>query len=172
VIRMGVADPEQLVVGGWSYGGFFTNWAITQTVWFKAAVSGAGVSNWVSFAGTCDVRSIFEVYFAAPVEEFPDEAWKRSPLRYLSKANTPTLIVHGEADFRVPIGQSYELYEGLKSNGVETVLAVYPREPHTLTERKHQIDLLERVVAWYDDHLGRADSQEPAKRAAVHSTVS
>lgn len=155
VIEQGIADPDQLVVGGWSGGGFLTNWTITHTDRFKAAVSGAGIANWVSFQGTADVRSVFDGYLGR-VDEDPETHWRLSPIRYIKNATTPTLILYGEADDRVPPSQGYELYEGLKSRGVETELVLYPRQPHGILERKHQLDLLERVVQWYEHHLGRA----------------
>lgn len=154
VIEQGIADPEQLVVGGWSGGGFLTNWTVTHTDRFKAAVSGAGISNWVSFQGTADVRSVFDGY-TGRVDEDPDAHWQLSPIRYIKNAVTPTLILYGEADIRVPPSQGFEMYEGLKSRGVETQLVLYPGEPHGIGGRKHQLDLLNRVVDWYDMHLGR-----------------
>lgn len=155
MIEQGIADPEQLVVGGWSGGGFLTNWAITHSDRFKAAVSGAGIANWVSFQGTADVRSVFDRYLG-PVDVDVETHWRLSPIRTIANATTPTLILYGEADQRVPVSQGYELYEGLKSRGVETQLVAYPREPHGIGERKHQLDLLPRVIDWYDRHLGRA----------------
>jgi dipeptidyl aminopeptidase/acylaminoacyl peptidase len=157
LIEQGVADPEQLVVGGWSGGGFLTNWAITHTDRFKATVSGAGISNWVSFQGTADVRSVFDRYLGA-VDQDVETHWRLSPIRSIADATTPTLILYGEADQRVPVSQGYELYEGLKSRNIETQLVAYPREPHGIGERKHQLDLLQRVVDWYDRHLGREAS--------------
>jgi dipeptidyl aminopeptidase/acylaminoacyl peptidase len=155
LIEQGIADPEQLVVGGWSGGGFLTNWAITHSDRFKAAVSGAGIANWVSFQGTADVRSVFDRYLG-PVDREVETHWRLSPIRTIADATTPTLILYGEADQRVPVSQGYELYEGLKSRGVETQLVAYPREPHGIGERKHQLDLLQRVIDWYDRHLGRS----------------
>lgn len=154
-IQIGVADPDKLVFGGWSYGGYFTNWAITHSDRFKAAVSGAAITNWISFNGTTDVRRIFDAYFAEPVSENADALLERSPVRYLNRITTPTLYVHGEADVRVPVSQSYEMYYGVKDRGVETQMVVYPREPHMITERKHQADMLRRVFDWFDKHLGR-----------------
>lgn len=154
VIEQGIADPDQLVVGGWSGGGFLTNWTVTHTDRFKAAISGAGISNWVSFQGTADVRSVFDGY-SGRVDEDPETHWRLSPIRYIKNAVTPTLILYGEADIRVPPSQGYEMYEGLKSRDVETQLVLYPGEPHGIGGRKHQLDLLERVVEWYDRHLGR-----------------
>ncbi|HUG15440.1 MAG TPA: S9 family peptidase [Thermomicrobiales bacterium] len=154
VIDQGIADPGRLVVGGWSGGGFLTNWTVTHTDRFKAAVSGAGISNWVSFQGTADVRSVFDRYLG-PVDTDPEGHWRLSPIRYIQNAVTPTLILYGDADARVPPSQGYEMYEGLKSRGVKTQLVLYPGEPHGIGGRKHQLDLLKRVVAWYDCHLGK-----------------
>lgn len=148
LIADGIADADRLVIGGWSGGGFLTNWAITHSERFKAAISGAGISNWVSFQGTADIRTAFNRFYG-DVDEDPELHWEYSPIRAISRAATPTLILFGEADARVPVTQGYELYEGLKSRGVETQLVAYPREPHGIGERKHQIDLLQRVVAWY-----------------------
>jgi dipeptidyl aminopeptidase/acylaminoacyl peptidase len=155
VIKLGIADPDQLVFGGWSYGGYFTNWAITHSDRFKAAVSGAAITNWISFNGTTDVRRIFDAYFAEPVSENADALLERSPVRYFNRITTPTLYVHGDADVRVPVSQSYEMFYGVRDRGVETEMVVYPREPHMITERKHQADMLRRVFEWYDSHLGR-----------------
>ncbi|HET7034602.1 MAG TPA: S9 family peptidase [Thermomicrobiaceae bacterium] len=154
LVEQGIADPEQLIVGGWSGGGFLTNWTITHSDRFKAAVSGAGIANWVSFQGTADVRSVFDSYLGR-VDEEPEVHWRLSPIRNIKHATTPTLILYGEADARVPVTQGYELYEGLKGRGVETELVAYPREPHAIGERKHQLDLLPRAIGWYQRHLGR-----------------
>ena len=166
LIADGIADPDQLVVGGWSGGGFLTNWTITHTERFKAAVSGAGISNWVSFQGTADIRTVFNRYLG-PVDTEPEGHWRLSPIRYIAKATTPTLILYGAADERVPVTQGYELYYGLKGLGVETKLVAYPREPHIIMERKHQLDLLTRVIDWFDSHLGRPSSTaQPRKETA------
>ena len=154
LIEQGIADPDQLVVGGWSGGGFLTNWAITHTDRFKAAISGAGVTNWVSFQGTTDARSVFDCYLGSVTEQV-DAHWRLSPIRSIKQATTPTLILHGESDSRVPVSQAYELYEGLKAVGVETQMVAYPRGGHVMQERSQQIDVMERVVGWYDRHLGR-----------------
>lgn len=154
LIELGIADPDKLVIGGASGGGFLTNWIITHTDRFKAAVSICGISNWVSFQGTTDIRACFDRYLG-PVEEDPDNHWKHSPIRYIKAARTPTLIAFGEQDRRVPPTQGHELYEGLKARGVETKLVLYPREGHFIMERQHQLDLMQRTLDWFDVHLGR-----------------
>lgn len=154
LIEQGVADPDQLVVGGWSGGGYLANWTIVRTNRFKAAVSGAGDANWVSAMGTIDIRAVFERYVGVTHED-PETTWRLSPIRLIKQATTPTLILIGGGDPRVPTTQGYELYAGLKSCGVEAQLVIYPREGHEITERSHQIDLLARVVDWFERHLGR-----------------
>lgn len=155
LVELGIADPDRLVVGGHSYGGTLTNWAITHTDRFRAAVSMSGMCNFVSFQGTTDIRGAFDAYLGR-VDVDPDNHWKCSPIRYIASATTPTLILFGERDERVPLSQGHELYEGLKSRGIDTKFVIYPREGHIIAERQHRIDLLNRTIAWYDDHLGRA----------------
>jgi dipeptidyl aminopeptidase/acylaminoacyl peptidase len=153
LIVEGIADPERLVVGGWSGGGYLTNRTVVQTHRFKAAISGAGPSNWISFLGTTDIRTVFSRYMH-PIEEDPELAWRLSPVRLVRQVTTPTLFLHGELDDRVPVTQGYEMYDGLRSRGVRTEMVVYPREPHGILERHHQRDLLERVLAWVDAAVG------------------
>lgn len=152
MIAQGVADPDRLGIGGWSYGGYMSEWAITQTTRFKAAVSGAGLANLASEFGTEAGSSYDEWFFGTPYEHL-DDFMKSSPVRYLKNAKTPTLILQGDADTTDPIGQSQELYRGLKHYGVEAEMVVYPREPHGLREEKHLVDRLNRIVAWYESHL-------------------
>jgi dipeptidyl aminopeptidase/acylaminoacyl peptidase len=152
LIAQGVADPQRLGIGGWSYGGYMSEWAITQTTRFKAAVSGAGLSNLASEFGTEAGSSYDQWFFGVPYENL-DGFIKSSPIKYLKNAKTPTLILQGEADRTDPIGQSQELYRGLKYYGVEAELVLYPREGHGLTEEKHLVDRLNRIVAWYEKHL-------------------
>jgi dipeptidyl aminopeptidase/acylaminoacyl peptidase len=153
LIERGIADPERLGVGGWSYGGLTTSWTITQTNRFKAAIVGAGVTNRVSMQGTTDIISWAASWLRAEFAENPDEYWHTSAMRYVGQVTTPTLVVHGGSDERVPTSQGWELYNALKTLGIPTGMVVYPREPHTLQERHHQRDLLERVLAWYDQYL-------------------
>jgi dipeptidyl aminopeptidase/acylaminoacyl peptidase len=152
MIAQGGADPDKLGIGGWSYGGYMSEWAITQTTRFKAAVSGAGLANLASEFGTEGGSSYDEWFFGTPYENL-DAFMKSSPVRYLKNAKTPTLILQGDADTTDPIGQSQELYRGLKHYGVEAEMVVYPREPHGLREEKHLVDRLNRIVAWYEGHL-------------------
>jgi len=154
LVARGIADPEKLAIGGWSYGGYMAEWAITQTTRFKAAVSGAGLANLISEYGTEQGPSYDEWFYGVPYE--PEKVagfLNSSPFVHLKNAKTPTLILQGDADLTDPLGQSQELYRGLKRYGVETELVVYPREPHGFREEKHLLDRLNRILAWYDKHL-------------------
>ena len=162
LIAKGLADPEKLAIGGWSYGGYMAEWAITQTTRFKAAVSGAGLSNLISEFGTERGPSYDEWFWGLPYEK-PQGFLNSSPFLYLKKAKTPTLILQGDADTVDPLGQSEELYRGLKRYGVETELVVYPREPHGFHEQKHLVDRLNRITAWYDAHLKPAETTAATK---------
>jgi len=158
VIARGVADPDRLGIGGWSYGGYMAEWAITQTNRFKAAVSGAGMANLISEFGTETGPAYDQWFYGLPYEQ-PQGFLKSSPFMYLKHARTPTLILQGEADRTDPMGQSQELYRGLKHYGVDAELVLYPREPHGLREEKHLIDRLKRIVGWFDEHLRPATNR-------------
>jgi dipeptidyl aminopeptidase/acylaminoacyl peptidase len=153
--EQGLVDPEQVGIGGGSYGGFLSAWAATRySERFKAAVDFAGVTNWISKSGTSDIP--YEnalVHWTSWWWEQPDLVWERSPMAHIKNAKTPTLIAHGSNDKRVPVGQAWELYRGLKHMGVPTELVIYPREPHGLRERAHKLDYLDRVLNWFDRYV-------------------
>ncbi|HEY8292450.1 MAG TPA: S9 family peptidase, partial [Thermomicrobiales bacterium] len=149
LIAEGIADQERLGVCGWSYGGFMTAWVVGHTDRFKAAVAGAPPTNWVSKIGTTDIGPA-NAWNIGLVHQEPDQVWERSPIRYVGKVTTPTLLVGGEADKRVPITQAQEFHWGLKGAGVETELVIYPRQKHGFHERMHQLDLAQRVCDWFD----------------------
>ena len=154
LVARGIADPEKVAIGGWSYGGYMAEWAITQTTRFKVAVSGAGLANLISEYGTEEGPSYDEWFYGVPYE--PEKVagfLNSSPFVHLKNAKTPTLILQGDADLTDPLGQSQELYRGLKRYGVETEMVVYPREPHGFREEKHLLDRLNRILAWYDKYL-------------------
>lgn len=155
LIDRGLVDGERVGTGGWSYGGYFSAWAATRhTERFKAAVVAAGLTNWVSFTGTTDIPNEMSlVHWDQWWWENPELHWQRSPLAHVEGAQTATLIVHGTADERVHPEQSLELYTALRLQGVPTELVFYPRQPHGLVERAHQVDFAERVVRWFDTHL-------------------
>jgi dipeptidyl aminopeptidase/acylaminoacyl peptidase len=146
-------DGERLGVTGGSYGGFMTNWIITQTTRFKAAVAAASVSNLVSFYSTSLYQDLVHAEFGGfPWDDY-DQLWRWSPLRYVRQAQTPTLLIHGEQDNDVHITQAEEMYMALKRRGIETVLVRYPREGHGFREPFHRQDALERTLAWFDRFL-------------------
>ena len=153
LIQRGIADPDRLGIAGWSYGGYMAEWAITQTTRFKAAVSGAGLSDLASEYGTEDHPAYDEWFYGLPYEK-PEGFRRSSPLTYVKNARTPTLILQGDNDVIDPMGQSQELYRALKRYGVTTELVVYPREGHGFHEEKHLIDRLRRIVAWFDQYMG------------------
>ncbi|MDQ1707985.1 MAG: hypothetical protein QOJ88_1196 [Pyrinomonadaceae bacterium] len=152
LIARGVADPDRLGIAGWSYGGYMASWAITQTTRFKAALSGAGLSDLASEFGTEDGSSYDEWFFGTPYDK-PQGFVNSSPITFIKNARTPTLILQGEDDVVDPIGQSQQLYRGLKRYGVETEFVVYPREGHGFREEKHQLDVLNRLLDWFQRHL-------------------
>jgi dipeptidyl aminopeptidase/acylaminoacyl peptidase len=152
LIARGVADPNRLGIGGWSYGGYMAEWAITQTTRFKAAVSGAGMADLVSEFGT-ERGPAYDHWFWGWPYERPQGFLEHSPFMFMKNAKTPTLILQGEADTTDPLGQSQELYRGLKHYGVKAELVEYPREPHGPREGKHNLDVLNRILAWYQENL-------------------
>lgn len=162
LVRRGIADPDRLGIGGWSYGGYMSEWAITQTQRFKAAVSGAGMANLASEFGTEIGPEGDEWFYETPYENL-DGFMKSSPVKYLKNAHTPTLILQGDADPIDPLGQSEELYRGLKHYGVTSELVVYPREPHGFREEKHQLDRLNRILAWYQKYLPTSEAKAGGK---------
>lgn len=153
MIERGLADPDRLGIGGWSWGGYLSALAITRTDRFKAAVMGAGVSNLISDNSLGDIPSANLSYFRESVYHDPDPYYDRSPIRYVSNARTPTLILHGEEDTRVAVAQSVEMYVALRTLKVQTQLVTYPREGHSIEEREHQLDLVRRVLDWFEGHL-------------------
>jgi dipeptidyl aminopeptidase/acylaminoacyl peptidase len=146
-------DRGRMAVTGGSYGGFMTNWIITQTTRFRAAVASASVSNLVSFYSTSLYQDLIHAEFGGfPWDDY-DLLWRWSPLRYVRAVETPTLFIHGELDNDVHITQAEEMYMALRRRGVETVLARYPREGHGFREPRHRLDALERTLAWFDKYL-------------------
>jgi dipeptidyl aminopeptidase/acylaminoacyl peptidase len=165
LIAAGVADPARLGIGGWSQGGFMSAWAVGQTDRFKAAVMGAGVSDWGMMVAESDWPH-FEARLGGStgwegIGPHPHDAL--SPISYAHRVRTPVLILHGERDERVPVGQGRFFARALRAHGIPHELVIYPREPHAIRERLHQIDLLRRVRAWFDRWL------RPRHPAAEHA---
>ena len=146
-------SPDGLGVTGGSYGGFMTNWIITQTPRFRAAVASASVSNLISFYSTSMYQDLIHAEFGGLPWDDYEQLWRWSPLRYVKQAMTPTMFLHGELDHDVHITQAEEMYMALKRRGVETVLVRYPREGHGLREPQHRVDAIERTLGWFDRFL-------------------
>jgi dipeptidyl aminopeptidase/acylaminoacyl peptidase len=155
VIASGVADPDRLGVMGWSYGGFMTSWVITQTKRFKAASIGAPVTNLMSFNGTTDIHSFVPDYFGVEFWNNLQIYEKHSAMFNIKGATTPSLILQGEQDTRVPIGQGYELHNALKRQGTTVKMVVYPRQPHGLQEPRLILDAGRRVIEWFKQYLNK-----------------
>jgi dipeptidyl aminopeptidase/acylaminoacyl peptidase len=154
-------DPARLGVTGWSYGGFMTMWAVTQTQRFRAAVAGAGISNWQSYYGTNRIDTWMLPYFGASIYDAPDVYVRSSPINYVKLARTPTLLLSGERDVEVPASQSFEFFKALKAVGVKTQLVVYADEGHSLRKPEHLRDRVKRTVEWFDAHLSSAPVPAP-----------
>jgi dipeptidyl aminopeptidase/acylaminoacyl peptidase len=163
VIERGVADPDRMGVLGWSYGGFMTASVITQTpcdgtgLRFRAAVIGAGMANLISYAGTTDSPSFTVSHFGGEIWEVADLLCARSAVFHMSYANTPTLILHGERDARVPVSQGYELYNALKRRGCPVQMVVYPGMGHVPHEPKWLQDVMIRTMQWVNQYVRGKD---------------
>jgi dipeptidyl aminopeptidase/acylaminoacyl peptidase len=153
VLKQAPIDPNRLGIHGWSYGGYMTMWAITQTTRFKAAVAGAGIANWQSYYGENSIDQWMTPYFGATVYDNPAVYAKSAPITFVKKVKTPTLIVVGERDGECPSPQSYELWHALRVLGVPSELVVYPGEGHLFVDPKNKRDLIERAAAWFDKYL-------------------
>ncbi|MBI4429652.1 MAG: S9 family peptidase, partial [Ignavibacteriales bacterium] len=155
VIEMGVVHADSLVICGWSYGGYMTSFTITRTNRFKVASVGAGVTNLMSFVGTADIPSFLPSYFEGEYWDRMDVYMKHSAMFNVKNIQTPTQILHGERDVRVPISQGEELYIALKRRGIAVEMIRYPRTPHGPQEPKFIKDIGERMIAWFNMHLKR-----------------
>jgi dipeptidyl aminopeptidase/acylaminoacyl peptidase len=159
-LAQGIADPEKLGVGGWSYGGISTNFIITQTNRFKAAITGASEVLYIANYGHDHYQKLWELELGLPWENRALYE-KISPFNKVTSITTPTLIMGGEIDWNVPIINSEQLYQALKRIGrAPTELVVYPGEYHGFTTPSHIKDRLERYLAWYA-HYVKGDSTPP-----------
>ncbi|MBI4168383.1 MAG: S9 family peptidase, partial [Acidobacteria bacterium] len=164
LVAKGIADPGRLVVGGWSYGGMLTNYVIAQDARFKAAVSGAGISNILAGYGTDQYIREYEEELGPPWRNL--ETWMRVsfPFLHADRIVTPTLFLCGDKDFNVPLLNSEQMYQALRSLGRDTQLVIYPGQYHGLTRPSYERDRLERSLAWYEKHI-RAAAPPPSIRA-------
>ena len=153
VVAAGIADPDRLGIGGWSYGGMTTNYTIATDTRFKAAVSGAGISNILAGYGTDQYVRQYENEIGLPWEHLERYLHVSFPFFHADRIRTPTLFLCGEKDFNVPLLNSEQMYQALKSLGLDTQLVIYPGQYHGLTKPSYQRDRLERYVAWFDRFL-------------------
>ena len=153
-IAAGIADPARLVIGGWSYGGILTDYTIATDPRFKAAVSGAGSALQLSMYGSDQYVSQYDKEIGPPWKARDQWIKVSYPFFQADRIKTPTLFMGGEKDFNVPIIGSEQMYQALKSLGVETRLVIYPGQFHGLTTPSYNRDRLERFLAWYDQFLG------------------
>jgi dipeptidyl aminopeptidase/acylaminoacyl peptidase len=150
VVKHFPVDPRRIGIGGWSYGGYMTMWAVTQTHRFHAAVAGAGIANWQSYYGENDIDQWLIPFFGASVYDDPAVYAKSSPINFIKNVKTPTLILVGDRDGECPTPQSFEFWHALETLGVENRFVVYPNEGHMIYDPAHQRDIMQRTLEWYD----------------------
>ena len=162
-IARGLTDADKLGVGGWSYGGMSTNYLIATTTRFKAATSGASISNVLAGYGTDQYIRDYEYELGTPWTSV--EAWQRIsfPFYHADRIKTPTLFLCGQSDFNVPLLNSEQMYQALRSLGVPTQLIIYPGQSHGLTKPSYILDRYQRYLAWYAKYLPTAKNSAPAK---------
>jgi dipeptidyl aminopeptidase/acylaminoacyl peptidase len=153
VLKEAPVDEHRLGLTGWSYGGYMTMWGVTQTNRFAAAVAGAGLANFQSYYGENQIDQWMIPFFGASVYDDPAVYAKSSPITFIKKAKTPTLVLVGDSDGECPTPQSYEFWHALKTLGTKTELVVYEHEGHAFASPAHQRDVVERVAGWFDEYL-------------------
>jgi dipeptidyl aminopeptidase/acylaminoacyl peptidase len=152
-VAQGLADPARLGVGGWSYGGILTNYVIAQDRRFKAAVSGASISNILAGYGTDQYVREYEAELGVPWKAADTWVKLSVPFLHADRISTPTLFLCGDKDFNVPLLNSEQMYQALRSLDVETQLVIYPGQHHGINKPSYRRDRLERYLAWYDKYL-------------------
>jgi dipeptidyl aminopeptidase/acylaminoacyl peptidase len=160
VVEQGVAHPDSLALMGWSYGGYMTSFAVTKTDRFQAASMGAGLPNLISMTGTTDIPDYLVAHMGG--EFWNDYATyeKHSAIYRVDQVSTPTQVLHGAEDDRVPTRQGQEFYRALERQGVPTEMVLYPRTPHGPQEPKLLMDVTPRILDWFDQHLGRTSGED------------
>ncbi len=153
VIKMGIADPDRLGVGGWSYGGILTDYMIASDTRFKAATSGAGTAFTVAFYGTDQYIIQYDYELGPPWKNFDTYMKISYPFLHADRIKTPTLFLGGDRDFNVPVQGGQQMYQALRSLGIDTQLIIYPNETHGIQRPSFQKDRLERYLAWYEKYL-------------------
>jgi dipeptidyl aminopeptidase/acylaminoacyl peptidase len=152
VERTTPVDDQRLMLYGWSYGGYMTMWMVTQTTRFRAAVAGAGIADWQSYWGQNAISDWLVPYFGATVYDDPRVYARSSPIEFIKRVKTPTLVMAAERDGECPLPQSQEFWRGLQAQGVDTKLVVYPGEGHSLRKPENRRDRLVRILKWFESH--------------------
>jgi dipeptidyl aminopeptidase/acylaminoacyl peptidase len=146
-------DKNREGLTGWSYGGFMTMFAVTQTTRFHASVAGAGISDWKSYYGENSIDQWMIPFFGASVYDDPAVYAKSSAIEFIKRVRTPTLVVVGDRDGECPAPQSFEFWHALRAQGVKTQLVVYPNEGHAFRSPEHRRDVLERALNWFETQM-------------------
>ena len=153
VLKIGVADPDRLAVGGWSYGGILTDYMIATDHRFKAATSGAGTAFTLGLYGVDQYVIQYDNEIGPPWKALDTYVKLSYPFLHADRITTPTLFLGGERDFNVPVQGGQQMYQALKSLGIDTQLIIYPDQFHGLTRPSFLRDRLERYITWYDKYL-------------------
>ncbi|MFS8085368.1 MAG: S9 family peptidase [Acidobacteriota bacterium] len=166
VIQMGVADPDRLGVGGWSYGGILTDYMIATDTRFKGATSGAGTAFTIAFYGTDQYIIQYDYEIGPPWNPKAWETYQKIsyPFLHADRIKTPTLFLGGERDFNVPVQGGQQMYQALRSLGVDTQLIIYPNENHGIQRPSYVRDRYERYLGWYDKYVKK--NPPPVKNVA------
>ncbi len=167
-------DHSREGITGWSYGGFMTMFSVTQTTRFKAAVAGAGLSDWLSYYGENSIDQWMIPFFGASVYDDPAVYAKSSAITFIKQVKTPTLVIVGDRDGECPAPQSFEFWHALRAEGVKTQLVIYPNEGHGFRDPEHIRDRNERMVKWFDEYLrggAAADSKSATSTQPQHPVL-
>jgi dipeptidyl aminopeptidase/acylaminoacyl peptidase len=157
-------DKDREGITGWSYGGFMTMFSVTQTTRFKAAVAGAGISDWQSYYGENSIDQWMVPFFGKTVYDDPAVYGNSSAINFIKKVKTPTLVVVGDRDGECPAPQSFEFWHALREEGIKTQLVIYPKEGHRFVDPVHQRDVLKRALAWFQAEMPPRQSEPSAVR--------
>ena len=157
LIERGIADPSRLFIMGWSYGGYMTSFAVTRTDRFVAASMGAGLPNLISMVTTTDIQDYLAAHLGGDFWDDYEIYEAHSAIYRIGEVTTPTQVIHGAEDLRVPFTQGQEFYRALDRRGVPTEMVVYPRTPHGPREPKFLMDVSERILAWFREHTPEAE---------------
>jgi len=167
-IHAGLADPDRLGVGGWSYGAILTDYLIASDTRFKAATSGAGTAFTVAFYGTDQYITQYDEEIGPPWKAFDTYVKISYPFLHADRIKTPTLFLGGERDFNVPVQGGQQMYQALRSLGIDTQLIIYPNENHGIQRPSYQRDRMERYLAWYDKYLKKSANAPTVAGAPAH----